>query len=489
MRFSLKFITALTGAALAFGVPFYMSARRGAGAVAAVPFSALTAKPDPLTALFTGREVSPPHSDASVLGQLKLSPVNREYQGIHPERALLISNCQVASQWCKKLDVVQFAKTLRVMAAIPKNPSADTMIGKWVADFAKEDGVGPYIGAQHDVPHVLNSFQLLAVVNRMDVACFADRAARAKSCDSPGIPGKWTEAELRFVYGLRPSDANFEPHMTIILEFVLPSFDVPCFRGLAQRWKDLPAVTDGSFPDKLSNLLEATHYRESVSGRIRLNYDIQRSWRFLEWDFPDLKNAPGDPNPKLEDQVNSDYMSPDNKAYLALWTNNVQAAQERILIPESLLGGDGTYQSDILRPPDSGHAYPITRNVLALQQCRYCHTDESNTLFVHIQNRQPNDNSQLSGFLLGTQKYASVIPQLPTIEQLYAQPEPKPILTVKIPCDVYQGPGCTSGPITRRYHDLARRGLFLATVLASDNPRVHSNLLKLVNTFATDLPD
>lgn len=187
MRFSHKFATAVSCVVLAFGAAYNSSTRAGLGAAFGSTFAcpAQIQPPDPLTTLFRGREVSPPQSDPSVLQQLKGSKIYSKYEEVrkHPETALLISNCQVASQWCEKLDVVQFSKTLRVMAAIPKNPDPDKVIDNWIADFANKDDVDKYIGAQHDRT-LLDRFQLLAVVNRMDVACFETQGgARAKSCD------------------------------------------------------------------------------------------------------------------------------------------------------------------------------------------------------------------------------------------------------------------------------------------------------------------
>lgn len=491
MRFSHKFIVAM-GATLALAAPFYMSVGGGVRAVsnAMFFFRSATPAPDPWKPLFMGREVSPPHSDLSVLPKLNNSNLNWQYQKIRPQTALLISNCQASSKWCEGSSV-QFRTKLWAMAAIPKKLGVDTVIRNWTTNFAKQPGIKEqYIGQSTDPPLLPDRFQLLAVVNRMDLAVWGTARGRA-SCDPPGIKDKWTGAEVRLVYGLRPSEraraAREVPQMTIILEFVLPPFDPIRFRDLAQGWRDLPDTGDGTFPARLSSLLQSTRYEESADARIRLNYEFGRRWRFVEWDFS--ASSPGTRNAYLEDQVNQTLMKPGNVAYSALWANDVGPELERICIPKALMGGDGLYDRELLEPPGGARAYPITRNVLALQQCRYCHTVESQTDFQHIKNRLPMENSKISGFLLGSPGYRSDIPPLPTLAQLYTA-ESRCILTVDL-CKTDPALNCKSRPIDqrnniRRYHDLARRALFLATVLASDPRSINSTL---VNKFGTDLPD
>jgi len=128
------------------------------------------------------------------------------------------------------------------------------------------------------------------------------------------------------------------------------------------------------------------------------------------------------------------------------------------------------------------------RNVLALQRCSGCHAIESDTNFVHISNRTRATGSHLSKFLVGNN------PQ-PTLQQLYYGKEAD-VLYVSVPYLTYidsaSTPGTCDQPVQRsaqrKYHDLARRALFLAAVLAAPATPT-PNPLALLTEFRTNFPD
>jgi hypothetical protein len=104
------------------------------------------------------------------------------------------------------------------------------------------------------------------------------------------------------------------------------------------------------------------------------------------------------------------------------------------------------------------------RNIVAMQQCAFCLTNETGTEFTHIANRAPGASSKLSHFLTG-----KTGDKLSTVLELWDAADTAFHSTTVHPSGLGpDGNACPPPPVTiaRSFHDLARRALFLAAGLA-----------------------
>jgi hypothetical protein len=128
------------------------------------------------------------------------------------------------------------------------------------------------------------------------------------------------------------------------------------------------------------------------------------------------------------------------------------------------------------------HPYPPLRS--GLQQCPGCHTVETETKFAHIPNRGDSESSHLSTFLTGSDR--GVL--RPNLEDLYNGSNLK---TVNVKYDTYPAAsGCMTAvisevPAKSKFHDIARRTLFLAGVIADGLPDSQNNPMPPAHKLST----
>jgi hypothetical protein len=456
-------------------MPWLSNQRAALAALAlAVTIGSLQAPVGAQEPMFLNRAVNPAAKTVSV------SPAVRDqYNSIFSEKSLLIPFCifPIQAQICPdstfySLDAVFGA------AAAGAGLNAGATAKRWFRD-ATEGPMPPFGSAPLTSENMLQSFQLLAVVNRLDFATWSDRTQ------------KWSNAELRFIYGLKPVPAQ-AAHFTLIVEFVLPDADWTTFQKQAQQWRNLsqPANAASSvFPGALGNVIEQTGYRKSTIVRIRANCQMSGSqWGLSEWVFQSrtATTPPSFNRSHLDFQVSNSYINPELgiaptlaqerlTAYTHFWTDfmaktNITAP----LQPDSKLATVAeqyAFNSDFLNPPPTLLDSPklrSARNVIALQQCTRCHSRETNTQLQHV-----SESGAVSAFLAPNgnwnPKLEDLIGATPAVLPVpirYCVTQSSETLTVEQP-----GPHCVAPQVevhdTRHFHDLARRKLFMATLLAA----------------------
>jgi hypothetical protein len=417
--------------------------------------------------------------------QFANSDWGKKYVAINPARSLLLTDCSPSSRWCGQ-PYFSFANIFS-KAAMAMDMIPDDAARIWYRDAGSgtlpgfKDAVLPWKGdGLKDI-----SFQPLAVVNRMDLARY-DVDQR-----------QWIGAEIRFVYGLIPreltanGDLPMYANFTVILEFTVPPRSWGEFQSLALKWMAITTAPDANdvenyLPFLMAAIREGNLERTPIV-RLRMNRNLtDAEWGLSQWEFrPQLAPKVNFFSAPLNDQIESRFRTaaPNSrlsKIYLSLWTPQIQLPGDGYNIPiaQNLLGPSETsYTDQILEgPPGMCSVDSGTRNIIAMQQCSFCHTGETGAKFTHISNRIPNTaakagtSSVLSDFLVG-----KTPGKLPSIAQIWTTsndafssvfvrpattgPDGKPC-PVKLP------------PSQRLFNDLARRALFLSAVLAfpDENP-------------------
>lgn len=303
-------------------------------------------------------------------------------------------------------------------------------------------------------------FQLLAVVNRMDLAEFRPKNSA----------GKWRGAELRFVYGnscklARPTDT-----VKLIVEFTFRPLSHIEFRDLGKFWYSRSDPKLSKIPrigTALAPLLaNPTLHFSSV--RLRTNSNLNVHWNLFQWKTDAAMGWVRDtldddfPTPCLGEGVTTAHCAP----LVTAW-NSIEANQLRFYPLRPPLGPLGTYIPEVYSRSDSpmklmaGKAELRPRNVLGIQRCRGCHTLEGGAEFEHIFNRaKEGKTARLSQFLIGLNTPDPGIDQLdlnnPNNKVHKATFEVRICNSASASCKV---------TVVRPFHDLARRKLFLAEVL------------------------
>jgi len=421
--------------------------------------------------LFTGREVTghPPPSRSGQRALTPVSPLVEKYKNLKPERSLILYDCGAQSRWCANADLgfpAIFSAAVKGLGL----GSPDDAVHAWYRSLALEGHaaalLSPWAGASvADAP-----FHSLAIVNRMDFAQWTGK--------------HWKDAELRFVYGRKPV-AGVAPELTLILEFVLPDMDWAAFRDLAAKWEQLGQVADGGFAKALQDTLNASRFAQAGLVRIRTNHTVAGPWQFGEWHLTSRTTVrAGQPLERalLADQIEPKYMgaAPGTLwywTYMQLWPDigGLPGPRRIHIAPKFLETTTPAYSarrqtlgdhSLTMATPPKYCATEATRNTLALQRCTGCHSTETGTSFVHISNRLTGQSSTLSGFLKGSGKDPAVL------DIYYGTPDQ--MFSVDVFYDTYRpkAPGAVCDQLvtqhtTRKFYDLGRRRLFLASVLTA----------------------
>jgi hypothetical protein len=298
-------------------------------------------------------------------------------------------------RWFKEWEAVQVVNSDEV----PARPSIRSLI---VDPWLKASG-----GVQLDMKRA--PFRLLAIVSRLDL--------RQNSSYSEGI----SAGEARFIFNVLDANGN-KTNFNVILEYGLDADNCADVLAWADSWHAL-----GSYPlgDSYNAELQTLTNRFTAVGaspldtngsailRVRTNeIQLDSPWELREFH---LKASAPAPAPLVQRQVGQ---TPDldlnNSARLATYINNNEAA---------ILAGSHqvptTFQQLPFRggfaphpaPPDlgwdgpGGPCYsinnPQARHLFSLNSCQGCHGDETDTVFKHVQPRNPGSASGLSAFLTG----------------------------------------------------------------------------------------
>ncbi len=437
--------------------------------------------------MFLKRAVNP-DATASDVPQ----PVRVWYDAIDSKRSLLIPFCGFPDKdICPGAAFQQkySLESLFSIAAGRTQVDVQTARKRWFqeATSAKSGQTAPFARSGLSLATMLRSFQLLAVINRMDLATW--------SPGTPGLPGRWSNSELRFIYAAKPvGSARF----TLIVEFVLPDMEWKTFRTQAGRWSALAPtkVPLGSLEEALGDVIEQTGYRTGSKIRIRANCEASGgNWQFSQWEFRSPSHTlPGSfEQCSLDYQINPLFAQPtpvsgplaprDAEArfntYSAFWKSAQTVNASPIPIPAEMSTKTALYaRSDagpFLSPPSDipdSSQLRVRRNVIALQQCTGCHSRETSTHLQHV-----SESGYISRFLVPDRNVWN-----PSLEALAVDSPDQPSATWDVTVRYCVAGGSTAAPNDknaldcpngrlivekRRFHDLARRRLFMATLLAA----------------------
>lgn len=398
--------------------------------------------------------------------------VQEKYTAIDSRRSLLVPVWPVQDAEIAKQDPVPVNNSFWAvfsLAAKEFGLNPDVTRESWLQDL-KGTYIAPAKGFQSDF---LNRFRLLAVVNRLDLAKWTEGPA-----DSPG---HWTGAELRFVFGRKHKNIQQDPSFTLIVEFVLPDTSWKEFQDQADQWSKLAGTTPATLQPALQRVIDNSGYRSAQCIRIRSNAkNVGSQWLFAEWQFQRQPGASqgGFGSTALDFQTAAPFAT-------HLWPGG-RADGSPIPVPPELSTKVVKYQSTggatFIPAPvgvaDSDSSRMI-RNTLALQQCTGCHSDETGTSLQHI-----SDKGVLSSFLLTALKPSpgkigdgkTALNWNPTIVDLMDKSNPVTFSVTIHYCSPNKEPASVTGMCdhdqqeikeTRLYHDMARRKLFMASVLAA----------------------
>ena len=420
--------------------------------------------------LFSGRSVATGTARQAILkdDDLNLSEFDNdlesEYNSIDPEKSVFVHN---PASCCQDgfYSIVNWMNTA-LSVAHPK-----TTYDEWLPHFQQ----GFSAGNAPDLAHL----QLWAVANRLDL----------------------NPPELHLVYG----PANATDSVRAIIEFVLPS-DAAETHAEAQQWAQLSnASATPNFAAGLLSLLK-TLQPKIVSARIRTNSIVSAgtaNWFMTQWNFG--PNESGLQPGSLTDQIvyRPCLISPtagtpaDPCANLSAVWNHFPPDPIKPPLPDAypfnysqaypkILSGAGynpvgAAGSATLSIPN-GLAHPTTaaRDVLAMQQCFFCHGGETQTVFTHVLGHDGTLAHDVSCFLGGKNGVAK-----PTFAQLN-DGDTSTTCAVSIQFMAPSGiscasdtvsPACAAGLLTetRNFQEIARRTSHLATLLLQNGNRLSAD--------------
>jgi|GEM_PF-4147260 len=373
--------------------------------------------------------------------------IQAAYDALDPERSLLVRDGELsADRWWTLRKDLELGEILK-LAGRPAGLSHQAP-QLWLRS-ARE--AIPTLSAQP-------KFHVLALVNRLDLGEWDARAQRM------------IDAEIRVVYGLKGAHQDDIPPMTLIVEFVFPALKWTEYRNLAVQWAYLSSCSPVQFDTCLTKTAMAQFQGNFAYTRVRVNQDFDDHdgrWNMAQWVF----KPSGFSRAPLDDQMEKDCaVSSHCVEFRREWDGLAgHSAATRWPLPPALLALSRVY-SPLFSPGGLPPTVGMTaldkrcgdarvRNILALQQCTFCHAGETNTEFMHVRNRKWGESrAELSKFVAG----AGTVPQ--------ARVPLGSIGSQAYMAKVLVG-GCGSTPITRTFYDLARRRLFLSAVLADAGPQ------------------
>jgi hypothetical protein len=325
--------------------------------------------------------------DQAIVQRMEQSEIGKAYNLIKPERSILIYDCGKGSPWCSN-SAYSFESVLAEAAKIanPQHPDPEGLASTWYTSLKDllDGGIPidlPWFGALTNAP-----FQLLAIANRMDLADFQNN--------------QWIGAEIHFAYGLKPAaDASRPQNLLVIMEFRLPGLKRTDFKDLALIWSKLSDAKDTEYAGKLLDALRASGFSlqgANLTKLLRVSSRVNHAIASNRWRLSQLALDPTLEDDSahrtlalapLEDQLSPNI--PENSiAYLKLWHQMPKPSGvgvQHITIEPNLNAGPSiTYSLDVLGPRPGVCGIDTNRDVLAIQQCTFCHTNETDTTFVQI---------------------------------------------------------------------------------------------------------
>jgi hypothetical protein len=450
--------------------------------------------------LFDGRALKThsSHATPAIVAALNNSPIGRGYNAILPERSVLVYQCDKGFLLCDD-KTYGFAAMIMEAAKIANSahPSPEPLAQGWLASAGAQDNV---FRSEVTFSTLASApFQLLAISNRMEHAHLGS--------------GRWSGAQIHFVYGLVPSNNAKPKNLTVILEFGLRDFLAADFAALAAEWGKLSTVADRAYSGQLQTALKRSGFALDPSGRTSLLRVRSRiDHEVGPWRLSQLLLDPTSPDPSfhtkfaqapLDDQLVTDAAR--NAAdYMLLWGR----VQSSLTPPSSIPRGSPPsppVPASIQAPSVIDHRGSLTgmpipqqacagkdktavRDELAMQQCTWCHSTETNTTFQHVTNRPVKGASFLSGFLAG-QHPENAHNLHPSMEDLY-NGNRNVVWWASFNYDSFspgRGGACNPEvvPVVRKFHDLARRALFLVAIQQKDtNGKIGADAGKFSTSFS-----
>jgi hypothetical protein len=419
--------------------------------------------------LFRAREV--------VTGKLtddeikRLSEVDQErlvrhraaFSQIRFSRSILLNDC---GNWCGSPQL-RFERIMG-QAAESMNASNGGRLAAFRADLCGNGVFGDF--CNHWMPAGPAPLHLLAVVNRLDLARWVD--------------GAWHGAEIRFVYGYEKAGLSKPPDMTMILEWRYNPLSWDRMKQLAAIWDKLngPAFA-GDVVTLLPSLGVGSPQFDLLRIRTNSSLNSAQGWHLMQWL---LVPAGAWARSNLNDEVDPRcyFSSTGQCSELITFWNELESDPllNRRSIPEaSSMLREYKHYSALLAPMRQlpGKSTMRPRNILSLQQCSQCHFPETETEFMHVANKHPGATSAvLSKFLTGGDPNASYDQLSPSSASI------KHVVNLNVMSGCASR-SCPTVTVTRTFHDLGRRRLFLAAVLAS-GPVFNDEDRKFIEDYGVD---
>ncbi len=256
----------------------------------------------------------------------------------------------------------------------------------------------------------LAPFRLLAIVSRLDLR-------------HGGGYGSSSAGEGRFVFGFLDENGN-QLRGTVILEYGLKSSGCQATKTWAERWHALGSIQ--SFGETFNQALQAitddfagmnvdtSKPNGSGINQVRTNEIFADSpWELREYVLSAGQSRTGGPAPLVETTVkqtpegNFDTTNWNGTQALADFINQNESAvlDGTYVVPaqfdgEHFLGAAARYQSSTFWSA-SGVVNNEARHLFSIGTCSGCHARETNTVFTHVDPRDANEESRISGFLSG----------------------------------------------------------------------------------------
>jgi hypothetical protein len=417
-------------------------------------------------------------------------PVKDQYNAILSQRSLLIPMCPTTDYQVCPDAAFKSSYSLASLFSIGATQTAlklQDVQSQWFQQGTTNTaGQGVPFGATPLTSQgILDSFHLIAVVNRLDLSLWK--------------AGKWTQSELRFIFGLNHPSSELGK-FTLIVEFVLPDMDWKTFQDQARHWKALGTAMPALPESDLQRVIEQSGYRKSKLIRIRVNCSVGGNWRFSQWTFQGAaKTLKGSfSQTPLDYQIDTSYayttLPRKLAVYSEFWTNARTNGITQIPVTGVLNPTTADYQFVQMGPfpgPPPGITdsadLAMKRDVIATQQCTGCHARETgNVLLQHV-----SETGSISGFLLPGRVWNPPLEDLAStkatlaVKVFYCVTESKPAVSGgSTPPDC--GPNQTEKTEIRYFHDLARRKLFMATLLAAPSNGPRQDDISRIMDYAPD---
>jgi hypothetical protein len=267
---------------------------------------------------------------------------------------------------------------------VPARPSIQELV---LSDWPRLDGALDLARAP---------VRLLAIVNRLDLRDLS----------------KGQAGEGRFVFGVLDG-SGAATQFTMIFEYALPASTADDVLNWAGRWHALNALTPGSadYNATLEGITEGFAGRNADPGGVNGSALNQIRTNEIALAFPwELREFTLSGSGTL--QPDTVQLTPDSsfmgQAIVADFVNQNEGTilEERHDVPDTFAGVAflGGSSINTLGPWSAeGITNNEARHKFSLNTCNGCHGNETNTVFLHINPREPGTPATLSGFLDGVE--------------------------------------------------------------------------------------